>query len=54
MEWRQKSNTMFRFVGKLWLSAGKIAEKWKPDVIITSSTYPFIPVRTEDRQKGRS
>ncbi|WP_294143632.1 glycosyltransferase family 4 protein [uncultured Clostridium sp.] len=33
--------TMFRFVGKLWLNAGRIAEKWKPDVVITSSTYPL-------------
>lgn len=37
----KRAMTMFRFVGKLWLSAGKIAEKWKPDVIITSSTYPL-------------
>ena len=33
--------TMFRFVGKLWLRAGKIAREWKPDVVITSSTYPL-------------
>ena len=37
----KRALTMFRFVGKLWLSAGKIAEKWKPDVVITSSTYPL-------------
>ena len=33
--------TMFRFVRKLWTRAGKIAREWKPDVVITSSTYPL-------------
>ena len=33
--------TMFRFVWKLWKNAKMIAENWKPDVIITSSTYPL-------------
>lgn len=33
--------SMFRFVGKLWLQAGKIAGKYRPDVVITSSTYPL-------------
>ena len=33
--------TMFRFVHKLRARAKWIAEKWKPDVIITSSTYPL-------------
>lgn len=33
--------TMFRFVSKLWLNAKKIARDWKPDIIITSSTYPL-------------
>lgn len=33
--------TMFRFVGKLILRARWIAKNWKPDVIITSSTYPI-------------
>lgn len=37
----RRAFTMFRFVGKLWFSADKIAEKWKPDVVITSSTYPL-------------
>lgn len=37
----RRAFTMFRFVGKLWLSAGKIAKKWRPDVVITSSTYPL-------------
>ncbi len=37
----KRALTMFRFVGKLWLKAGEIAEKWKPDVVITSSTYPL-------------
>ena len=33
--------SMFRFVWKLWKKAGWIAKNWKPDVIITSSTYPI-------------
>ena len=33
--------TMFRFVHKLRRKAKWIAENWKPDVIITSSTYPL-------------
>ena len=32
--------TMLRFVGKLWRNAKRIAREWKPDVVITSSTYP--------------
>lgn len=37
----RRALTMFRFVGKLWLRAGRIAKLWKPDVVITSSTYPL-------------
>lgn len=37
----RRALTMFRFVGKLWLSAKRIAKAWKPDVVITSSTYPL-------------
>lgn len=37
----RRAFTMFRFVGKLWLNAGKIATEWKPDVVIASSTYPL-------------
>lgn len=37
----RRAFTMFRFVGKLWLNAGKIAMEWKPDVVIASSTYPL-------------
>ena len=33
--------TMFRFVWKLWRRASRIAREWKPDVVITSSTYPL-------------
>ena len=32
---------MFRFVGKLWRNAQRIADAMKPDVVITSSTYPL-------------
>ena len=37
----RRALSMFRFVGKLWLNAGKIAKEWKPDVVIASSTYPL-------------
>lgn len=37
----KRALTMAQFVGKIWLAARKIAEKWKPDVVITSSTYPL-------------
>ena len=33
--------TMFRFVKKLLCKASWIAKNWKPNVIITSSTYPL-------------
>ena len=33
--------TMFRFVHKLRKKARWIVENWRPDVIITSSTYPL-------------
>lgn len=36
-----RAMTMFRFVWKLWKNAKRIAKDWKPDVIITSSTYPI-------------
>ena len=35
--------TMFRFVHKLRKKAKWISANWKPDVIITSSTYPLDP-----------
>ena len=37
----KRAMTMFRFVRKLWMRAGRIAREWKPDVVITSSTYPL-------------
>ena len=33
--------TMGRFVGKLFTHSKMIAKKWKPDVVIASSTYPL-------------
>ena len=33
--------TMERFVKKLLVKANYIAKKWKPEVVIASSTYPF-------------
>lgn len=37
----KRALTMFKFVSKLWLNAKKIVEEIKPDVVITSSTYPI-------------
>lgn len=37
----RRAVTMLRFAGKLWLKAKWIAENWKPDVVIASSTYPL-------------
>lgn len=33
--------TMERFVRKLWTHSSMIAKKWRPDVVIASSTYPL-------------
>ena len=37
----KRAITIFEFVIKIWLKAKYIAREWKPDVIITSSTYPL-------------
>ena len=37
----RRALTMFRFVYKLWRNADKIVNSLKPDVVITSSTYPL-------------
>lgn len=37
----KRAFTMFQFVGKLLFKAKKIAKEFKPDVIITASTYPL-------------
>lgn len=37
----KRAVSMFQFVGKLWMTAGKIAKEFHPDVVITSSTYPL-------------
>ncbi|PID82514.1 MAG: glycosyltransferase WbuB [Clostridiales bacterium] len=37
----KRALTMFQFVCKLMFHAKKIARKFKPDVVITSSTYPL-------------
>ena len=37
----KRALTMERFVRKLWMNAGKIAKKYRPDVVIASSTYPL-------------
>ena len=37
----KRAFSMFRYVVKLFVSAGKISKEFKPDVVITSSTYPL-------------
>ena len=37
----KRALTMAEFIGKLYLNAKNIAQKWKPDIVITSSTYPL-------------
>ena len=37
----KRALTMFRFVGKLWLHAGKLVRDFRPDLVISSSTYPL-------------
>ena len=37
----KRAMTMERFVRKLWMNAGKIVQKYRPDVVIASSTYPL-------------
>ena len=37
----KRALTMERFVRKLYINAGKIAKKYRPDVVIASSTYPL-------------
>ncbi len=37
----KRALTMERFVRKLYMNASKIAKRWKPNVVISSSTYPL-------------
>ncbi|MBR5740517.1 MAG: glycosyltransferase family 4 protein, partial [Firmicutes bacterium] len=37
----KRALTMERFVRKLYMNAGKIARRYKPDLVIASSTYPL-------------
>lgn len=37
----KRALTMFQFVAKLWLHTGKMIKECRPDVLITSSTYPL-------------
>ena len=37
----KRAVTVFQFCFKLWLNAKKIAKDFKPDVVISSSTYPL-------------
>ena len=50
----QRGKNAAVFVGKLWRAAPRLAEEWKPDVVIASSTYPFdaYPARRIARLAG--
>lgn len=37
----KRAFNIFRFAWKLWRHAGKIVKEYRPDVVITSSTYPL-------------
>ena len=37
----KRAISMFRFVGNIWFHAGRIAKEFKPDLVISSSTYPL-------------
>ncbi len=37
----KRALTMFRLTGSLWLHAGRLVREFKPDAVITSSTYPL-------------
>ena len=41
--------TMGRFVGKLLIHARMIAKKYKPDIVIASSTYPLSKNLSDNR-----
>ncbi len=52
----KRAFTMFRFVGKLWCKAKRIAGEFKPDVVISSSTYPldsYAAYRIAKKAKAR-
>ena len=52
----KRAISMFRFVGKLWLHAGRIMKTFRPDVVISSSTYPldsYAAARIARKSKGR-
>ncbi len=52
----KRALTMFQFVGKLWFNAKNIAQKFQPDVIITSSTYPldtYVGQRIKKYTRGK-
>ena len=47
---------MFLFAGSLWLYAGKLAREFKPDIVISSSTYPldsYAAFRIAHKSKGK-
>lgn len=50
----KRAVTMFRFTGKLWRHAARIARELEPDVVIASSTYPLdtYPARKIAKKAG--
>ena len=52
----KRAISMFRFVGSLCLHSGRIAEEFKPDIVISSSTYPldsYAANRIAKKSKGK-
>ena len=52
----KRAISMFRFVGSLWKHAGILAKEFKPDIVISSSTYPldsYAARRIVRKSKGK-
>ena len=52
----KRAVSMFRFVAGLWRRAGRIAKEFRPDVVISSSTYPldsYAAARIAKKSGGR-
>ena len=52
----KRAISMFRFAGSLCLHSGRIAKEFKPDIVISSSTYPldsYAANRIAKKSKGK-
>ncbi len=52
----KRAISIFRFVRRLWLYAGHIARELKPDIVISSSTYPldcYAAIHIAKKSRGR-